>query len=140
MEVKGGIPRLQGETNGAYSQRIKTIINKSNLPALKAIVDSLLINGESQFIEHHSAENFFNRNAFYNRNIINYEVVYNAFTVLVNQQIPPAETFFDRENFYDREDFYGSKESSLSLFQAIADAINGSKALGTVYRLIERTT
>lgn len=135
-----GIKRLFNENNAAYSQRIKTIVNSSNVPALKAIVDSLLINGESQFIEHHSAENFLNRGAYLNRNIINFDVIYNAFTILVKQQIPEATTFFNRENFYNRESFIGSNESSLTLFQRIADAVNDNKALGTVYRLIERAT
>ncbi len=131
-------PRLPGETDAAYRTRIKRIVNNSNIVALKQIVDNLLINGTSTIIEHHNASSFLNRSAFLNRNIIGFDVLYNAFTILVNKQIPDATTFLSRESFLNREETLGSNDSSIALFQSIVEAVNKEKAFGTVYRLIER--
>lgn len=130
--------RLAGEADGSYAARIKEIKNASNCPDLKAIVDSQLIRGESTIIENYATENFLDRGAFLNRNVIGVEVIYNAFTILVNQQIPEPSGFLNRESFLDREFLMGSNESSIELFNAIVAAVNKEKAFGTVYRLIER--
>jgi len=130
--------RFIGEPDSSYAERIKLIKNASNPPDIKTIVDAQLVNGVSTIIEHHSAENFLNRNAYLNRNIIDFEVLYNAFTILVYKQVPQTESFMNREAFLSREDFYGSNESNLNIFQNIVSAVNKEKAFGTVYRLIER--
>ena len=139
MGEERGILRLTGESLGAYRQRVKEIVNRSNCPAIKAIVDTLLINGESRIIEHYNIGNFFmNRGAYFNRGVIPTNLFYNAFTIIVPDQTPLPVTFFDRENFFNREDTMGSTESSFSLFERIIEAVNDNKAFGAVYRLLEQ--
>ena len=132
--------RINGETDPPYRARIKLINNSSDCISLKAIVDTLLLKGESQIIEHYSQENFLNRNGYLNRNIIDFDVLYNAFTILVSKQIPDPLLFCDREYFCNREDTIGTNESNIELFEGIVEAVNKEKAFGEVYRLIERPT
>lgn len=132
------IPRASGETNTTYRPRIKIITNSANCPAIKDIVDNLLIIGEALIVEDVDQTNFLNREGFLNRNIINYNVIYDAFTIFVEQQVPVSTAFLNREDFADREDFISSNVSSLELFQAIVEAVNKNKSFGTSYRLIER--
>jgi hypothetical protein len=131
--------QFEGETLSAYRERVKRIVNKSNIPAIKELVDSLLIRGESTIIEHtDTVGNFLNRESFLNRNIIDFDVLYNAFTILIDYQIPEPTSFFDREAFLDREFLNGSNTSSDTVFNNIIKTVNQNKAYGTVYRLIER--
>ena len=41
----------------------------------------------------------------------------NAFSIIIDYQIPDATTFYSREDFYNREDFLGAKNSSDTVFQ-----------------------
>lgn len=133
------IKQFDNENISAYRERVKKIVNSSNLPAIKSLVDALLIRGESTIIEHdRSVSNFLNRGSFLDRNIIDYDVLYNAFTILIDFQIPDPETFFNRGSFLDREFIGGSNTSSDNVFKNVIDAVNENKAYGTVYRLIER--
>lgn len=131
--------RFSGENLSSYRTRIKKIVNNSNLPAIKSLVDALLIRGESTIIEHEEViGNFFNRESYLNRNIIDFDVLYNAFTILIDYQIPEPTSFFDRESFLDREFLNGSNTSSDTVFENIIKTVNENKVYGTVYRLIER--
>jgi len=132
------VERLAGENLSSYRERVKLITNKSNLPAIRDIVQALLLRGSPTIIEHHDASNFLNRNSFLNRNIIDYQVLYNAFTILIDFQIPEATSFYNREAFLNREFLNGSSISSDTVFANIIEAVNKNKAYGTVYRLIER--
>jgi hypothetical protein len=132
------VERLPSDTIAMYRQKIKNILNNSNCPSLKNLVDTLLIRGESTFIEHHSAENFMDRGSFLNRNVIGVDVIYNAFTILVDYQVPDPSGFFSRESFYNREFLQGSSKSLDSVFENIVNTVNKNKAFGTVYRIIER--
>ena len=130
--------RLFLEKNVEYASRIKNIINKSNLDAIKGIVNSLLIKGECRIVENYDGNNFYGRDPmYYNRDIITFSVLYNAFTIIVDEQIITPSTFYDRENFYNRNSFIGSNASSMVLFDRIVQAVNRSKSFGTAYRLIE---
>jgi hypothetical protein len=132
------VTRLPADSIATYRQKIKNILNNSNCPSLKSLVDTLLIRGEATFIENYSAENYMNRSAFFNRNAIEPEVRYNAFTIIVDYQVPEPNGFFSRESFFDREFLNGSNESLDSIFENIVETVNNNKAFGTVYRLIER--
>lgn len=134
------IERLPAETDPSYAYRVKRIENNSNCVSIKSIVDGLLINGTSTIVENFTISNFLNRESFINRGILSVEVLYNAFTILVNKQIPEAVSFYNREMFMDREFLSGSNESSLALFNKIITEVDKAKAFGTVYRLIERPT
>lgn len=133
------VDRLPSESLGSYRERVKIIVNKSNIPAIKSIVDALLIRGESTIIEHtEQTGNFLNRNSFLDRNILDFQVLYNAFTIIIDYQIPEPTSFYNRESFLDREFLNGSSISSDTVFANVIKAVNEAKALGTVYRLIER--
>ena len=133
------VDRLDGEFISAYRQRVKQIVSNSNLPAIKSLVDALLIRGESTIIVHSSESgNFLDRLSFLDRNIIDFQVLYNAFTILIDYQIPEPTSFLDRGVFLDREFLQGSSISSDTVFSNIIKAVNKNKAYGTVYRLIER--
>lgn len=131
--------RTATDTPETFKARIREIINSSNVPALKALVDSMLISGESTIVEHHSAEVFCDAGAFLDVNVIPVgDLLYDFFTVIINHQIPPASTFCDIDAFCDNTYMTGAVESDPKLFQGIIEAINKNKALGTEYRLIER--
>lgn len=132
------VERLPGENLSSYRARVKIITNKSNLPAIREIVQAQLIRGQPTIIEHHDASNFLNRDSYLNRNIIDYQVLYNAFTILIDYQIPEPTSFLNREAFLNREFLSGSSISSDTVFANIIQAVNKNKAFGTVYRLIER--
>lgn len=133
------VERLPSESLGSYRARVKQIVNNSNIPAIKSIVDSLLIKGECTIIEHSDKSgNFLNRESFLNRNIIDFTVLYNAFTIIIEFQIPDPNAFYNRESFLNREFLTGSNMSSETVFENIINAVNKNKAYGTVYRLIER--
>lgn len=132
------VERLTEENLSSYRQRVKLITNQSDLPNIKKVVDSMLIRGEATIIEHHEASNFLGRSSFLNRNIIDFEVLYNAFTILIDYQIPEPTSFYNMESFLNREFLNGSSVSSDKVFENIIKAVNKNKAFGTVYRLIER--
>ena len=142
VELQGeerSVPRLPGEALSVYRSRVKRIVNKSNLPAIKALVDSLLIRGTSTIIEHSDQSGaFLNRGFYLNRNVLEFDVLYNAFTILIDYQIPSATSFYNRGTFLNRTFLNGSSISSDTVFKNIIQAVNKDKAFGTVYRLIER--
>ncbi len=63
--------------------------------------------------------------------------MYNAFTILIDDQSPDPETFFSR-NYFFNDSFYGAGVDNDEIFRNIIEAVNTNKAYGTVYRLIER--
>lgn len=133
------IIRLDSEQLSQYKQRIKKIVNKTNLFDIKKIVDALLIRGEAIVMDNKASSGaFMDRNAYLDRNIIDFEVIYNAFTIIIDYQKPLATSFFDRGTFFDRKSVYGSAKSLEEIFRNIVYAVNANKAYGTVYRLIER--
>lgn len=132
------VERLAFDSTSSYRQKIKNIINNSNCPSLKSLVDGLLIRGESTIIENYSAKNFMNRGSFLNRNVIGVDVIYNAFTILIDFQAPYPSGFLNRDSFYNREFLQGSKYSLDSVFENVVSTVNKNKSFGTVYRLIER--
>lgn len=136
--LERNLSRLSSELNPAFADRIRNIVNTTNRPALKALVDALLDVGESTIVEDYDAGTFFNTEDFMSRGELLITAIYNAFSIIVDNQVHAPYSFFTREDFCDREDFIGTNESSLELFQQIVEAVNAAKALGTVYRLIER--
>lgn len=131
------VERLENESLDSFRVRVKTIVNKSNLPAIKKLVDGMLVNGQCVIIEHSSPMNFCDRSGFLNRLVIDFSVLYNAFTILIDDQSPDPESFLSRGYFADMS-YAGAGIDNSDVFQNIIQAINKNKAYGTVYRLIER--
>lgn len=133
------IDRIALEFDDQYRVRVQNLTNQSNLPAIKRIVDKLLIVGESTVIEDWEALVFFDRDGYLNRGEILIDEVYNCFSIIVDKQKHEPYSFLDREeSFCDREFFWGMQESSDYVFSLILEAVNKAKALGVFYRVIER--
>lgn len=133
------VEKSAGDSIESYRGKIKRILNQSNCPDLKTLIDAVLIVGEATIIENFETNiNFLNRDSFLNRNIINFKFLYNAFTILVDYQVPNAVTFANRDNFLSRNETLGANNSLIRVLQNAVDIINKNKAFGTVYRLIER--
>ncbi len=131
------LPKLPGETDPQYSARIRNIRNRSNRPALKALIDALLIVGECIILEDYEAARFCNREAFCNRLDYLIDPIENAFSVIVEMQLHDPYSFVNREYFAGREDYVGAAESLLRIFELIIETVNRAKALGCLYRVIE---
>lgn len=131
-------PRVAGELDSQYRVRIRNIVNSSNCPAIKQLVDALLDVGEATIVEDHEGTIFLDREVFFNRGAILVTEIMNTFSIIVDNQVHAPYSFYTREYFFGREDFIGTNESSLELFQLIVEAVNRAKALGTLYRVIER--
>jgi hypothetical protein len=133
------VERLPAEADPFYRERIRNIVNNSNYPTIKALVDSLLINGECVIREHFYGDMcFFSRENFMSRGEILTNSFYNVFSIIVDNQLHEPYSFLSRENFLSREDFYGSTSSDIKIFEQIVAAVNKSKAFGVLYRLLER--
>lgn len=132
------IERLSGEFDAQYCVRVQRLTNQSNCPDIKTLVDSFLMVGESIVVEDPDALVFLDREQFLNREEILITEIYNAFSILVEKQVHEPFSFLDREeSFMDREFFLGMQESSEYVFDLILEGVNGTKACGTLYRIIE---
>jgi len=134
------IVRLQNELDVTLCDRVRSLVNTSDPVSIKSIVDSLLISGVADIVEHEDNIVFLNRESFTNRGVAWANIFYNFFTIIIDKQVRAPEAFADREFFLNREDVYGQDDTSLSLLQSIVEAVNRAKAYGVLYRLIERTT
>lgn len=136
--LERAVIRLYGEFDGQYRKRVQNMGNQSNKPAIKALVDLLLMVGECTILEDWEAANFCNRRAFLNRDTILISEILNTFSVIVDKQLHDPYSFMGREYFCDREDYIGTWQSSQYVFDLITEAVGKAKALGTLYRVIER--
>jgi hypothetical protein len=136
--LERNLTRFLAEINPAFADRIRNITNTTNCPAIKDIVDALLDVGESMVTEDFDNTLFFNQESFTNRGQLLITALYNVFSIVVDNQVHAPYSFYTREEFMVREDFIGTNESSFELFERIVEAVNRAKALGTLYRLIER--
>jgi hypothetical protein len=131
-------PRISMELDGSYKVRIRSLANKVNKPALKQIVDDLLLVGECIIIEDYEGGSFYSREYFYNRGALTLEFIHNAFSVVFDNQRPEPFIYFNREGFLNRDAYTVSLNTPEAFFAAIVQAIGDNKALGTLYRVIER--
>jgi len=137
--LERNLTREELELDPIFSERIRYISNSTPVPAIKRLVDALLAVGEATIVEDFDAGVYLNREEFFNRGSVFIDAIYNVFSIIVDKQVHAPYSFHSREYFCNREDFYGTNDSSLELFQFIIDAVDKAKALGTLYRLIERT-
>ena len=116
------------------------IANTVSCPAIKALVDALLIVGEATVLEDFEGNVFFDREEFYNRGRIMIDPIKDTFSIIVDMQLHEPYSFYDREDFMEREDFIGANNSPLKIFNLIVEQVNANKAFGTLYRVIERVS
>lgn len=135
------VPREEDEFDPPYRVRIRTqnLVSKVNRPALKEIVDALVIRGTSQIVEDYDNQFFFNRGYFFNRGVIVVDPIKDAFTIVVDRQVHLPYSFFNRGAYMNREDFMGQVASNTKVFELIVKAVNDNKAFGALYRVVERT-
>lgn len=130
--------RETGELDPEFCVRVQTISNTTNCPSIKDIVDALLQVGVCTIVEDYEGSAFLDRDDYLNRGEILIDPIMNTFSIIVDRQVHAPYSFYSREYFCDREDFIGTNESDIKLFELIVAAVNKNKALGTLYRLIER--
>lgn len=115
------ISRLPSESDLAYSGRIRNLVNKANSPAIKAMVDALLLVGTCTIREHDLGESIFmSRGSYCNRREVYTDIFYNSFTIVVSNQ--------------------GVGASADAMMVSLARAVDDAKALGTLYRVSETLT
>lgn len=131
------VDRLTIEADPPYSVRVRNIVNRSNVPAIKALVDALLINGECSVIENYTGMLYMSRDSYISRHEIFTHITYDTFSVVVPNQLHDPFSFLSREDCLDRELYEGALESNLALFEQIAETVNKAKAFGTLYYLVE---
>jgi hypothetical protein len=135
------ILRLEGEPNYLYAKRVQNIINSSNKPAIKALVDALLIVGECKIVEHMTDGVFCNRGSFLNRDdVFTDRRHYNYFSVIIPPQIPQSNSYLNREMYASRGHYAGSLGPlDIDLLLAIINvSINKARAAGVFYRILEQ--
>lgn len=111
-------PRIDGESDATYAARVRNLANQSNKQAIKALVDDLLIVGTCIIAEDdYGGGTFCDRGEYANRAALLIERIRNTFTVLVDKQTGDPS----------------------AMFVALVEAVDRAKALGTLYRVIERT-
>ncbi len=132
------IDRATDEYDAQYSIRVRNMANRSNRPAIKALVDQLLMAGVCTIIEDYEASIFCDRDHYVSRNELLVEQIYNSFSIIVDKQLHDPYSFADREYFVGREDYLGQAESSQYVFDLILETVNKVKASGCLYRIIER--
>lgn len=135
------VKRIPGEPDSLYYKRVQLIVNMSDKPDIKAIIDALLLVGEAKIIEHGYDGPFYDRDAYYDREFVYLgRRYYNYFTVLIDKQIPITNLFFDRLGFYDRKGWLGTIGALPAelILAIIVAAVEKARAAGVAWRLIER--
>jgi len=135
------LTRLTGqiqELDPQFSRRVRSLVNQSNIDAIRDLVNTFLIAGVARVTDDFNAQVFLDREFFCNRGaiIIDPQII-NTFSIIVDKQIHEPYSFSDREYFLTRENFVGGNESSQYIFDIIKKVIDDNKALGTLYRIIE---
>jgi hypothetical protein len=132
------VTRLPGEFDAQYRERVRNIKNESNRPDIQAAVNNILMVGTAEIREDFQGLAFVSRGEYVNRGTIILDQIVNAFSILVDKQIHEPYSFVGRELFADREDYVGTVTSSDYVFDLLLEVVNTNKALGTLYRVIER--
>lgn len=133
-----GIDRLTEEPDETFAIRIQNIGNSVNLPAIKSIVDSLLLTGECEIREGTGPDNpFLNRSSFLNRAEILNDFRYNTFTIVIDKQKRTPEVFASR-SYLSRSEYLSSDDSSIEFYQRLTAAVDAAKAFGVLYKVVER--
>lgn len=129
--------RLPGENDTLYQSRIRNLSNSCTKPDLLALVRSLIITGNASIREDFNDTVYASRGYYASREAIVCDRIENTFSVIIDKQVHAPYSFASRAHFASRETYAGSHESLLAVLQAIVQAVNDNKALGTLYRLVE---
>ncbi len=114
-----GILRYVDETDANYAERIRNLANVLTPSSLEVIANAFLLTGEAKIMEHSIQGIFCDRESFLNRQEVFSDINYNTFSVVIPYQ--------------------GVTLAAERALIAIATTINNSKALGTLYRIVETT-
>jgi hypothetical protein len=114
------VERDSGELDALYSGRVRNMVSVANAPAIKSLVDALLLVGSCTIREHMYDSLFMSRDSFYSRREVYTSIFYDAFTIVVSNQ--------------------GVGAAADTMMAALARAVDEAKALGTLYRVTETLT
>lgn len=131
------LERFDEEEDAGYRERIRHLINLCNRPAIKAIVDALLLVGECEIREGYNNTAYADRGCYADRGDIIFEHFYNAFLIVVPPQTLPAEHFVDRDSYADRSVYAGSETTAEQVYAQIIASVDRAKALGVEYMVVE---
>jgi hypothetical protein len=132
--------RLEDEENAAYAFRIQNIVNSSYKAAIKRVVDALLLNGTCEIREGWDGFNLYlSRGSFLSRNEFLNDFHYNVLTILVDPQAHVPYSWLDRGSYASRAAYLGSTDASSSVYASIIKAVDNLKALGVLYKIVERS-
>lgn len=141
LEVHGSersVERIKSELDASYRERVRSLRNKSNKDAIKALVDIVLLNGTCEIREDMVDADFMDRGVYNNRSYIFPPfLTWNTFTLIFKNQTPAPFSYANRDYFNDRLDFMTSTSGAEFIYDLISDIVETHKAVGTAYRVIE---
>lgn len=111
------ILRNTGETDENYALRIQGFAINLDPISIEALATTFLLTGEAKLWEHDIEGMFCDRDAMLNRRHVFSDIYYCAFSIVVPYQ--------------------GGTAEATEALEALASAVNASKALGTLYQLVE---
>ena len=130
--------RLDQEVDPDYAVRVQNLFNQSNIPALVALINKILVAGTARIEEDFNSVPFCSREFFCNRAALFLaDPLVNGFSVVVDKQVHAPFSYLDREYFASREAFAGTSISLDRVFTLIKKITDDNKAGGTVYRIYE---
>lgn len=112
-----GIIRYLNESDANYAERIRNLANVLTPASVYILANAFLLTGIAKLIEHNITGTFFDRDGFLDRQEVYTDINYNTFSVVIPYQ--------------------GATSEADQALLAIATTINNSKALGTLYRIVE---
>lgn len=137
MGSERSITRLAGESDSDYALRIQRITSQTDLPEIKAVIDSLLAVPGCKILEAPMGSPYCSRGNFLSRDDYTSSFRNNFFTVVVPMQIHAPYNFLSRAAFASRLGFVGTVESETDFYSSIIAAVNAQKAFGVLWRLEE---
>lgn len=114
------ISRYSGESDANYAGRIQNLAINLDPVSLATLATAFLVTGTATVYEHDIDGIYGDRDSFLDRREIMSDINYCAFSVVVPYQ--------------------GVGSPGLTALEAVANAVNAAKALGTLYHLVELST
>lgn len=134
------VDRISGEADALYVARVQNITSHSNVPDIKALVDSLLIVPGCEILEAPDDSPYCSRGAYCSRNTFMMELRQNYFLVVLPRQVHAPYSFTSRSYFCSRSAFAGSVDVTSGIFPTIIAAVDAVKAFGVMWGMVERAS
>jgi hypothetical protein len=141
MGSERSVTRLTSETNASYAARIQRITSHTDLPAIKAAIDALLVNGTCTIAESPLDNPYIHRNAYCGRDNYLTEMRQNFFWILLpsQTQVHTPYDFCARSVYAARGNYVGTQGTTSPVYDSIIALVNRMKAFGVMYGIVETT-